>query len=728
MSEVTNLFFRKILQSGCWAFLCLFLCSCSPKDTPPATVRIGTEMDFLLRMEEGKCTVSNPEYGKLTTGQINDIVHWGFFEHAPCRIEFPDIDIGPQPQLSFSIGILPHAWENSGDGVRFQVSAVLPSQETRILYSQYIDPKTNPDHRRWLPQQVAVEGIENVSATLVFETFPGEDENDTDADFDFAFWANPRLISQGREALHRKRTHSNILLITMDTTRADFLGCYGNSWIQTPVLDRLASEGILFERAYTASYHTNPSHVSILTSLSPFAHGVLGNEHKLPGPFPGLPQILKECGYTNLAIISAYHLNNFMEGLGPWFDVYDKPKPMQILPGSIVTSRAIQRLEEVRDQPFFYWVHYYDPHQPYRALGEYHRMYYAGDPADPTHRSMEKARFPAEWDIHSPDSWLHVSRDVDYFEKEHGAEVTYMDAEIGRLLETLRRLRLDENTLIIAVADHGESFGEHGVYFDHWTPFDTDLHVPLILSYPAKLPRGKRVSTPVSTLDIAPTILDILGESKNYLAKNLFEGRSLRASWKNRSGLAPRIDATNGPYFINSTVWDDRYKLIWELQRTLYHDGHQTFSNRVWIYDRQSDPGEQQPAACFYWGDTAGRRDSWIRERNKKNTIVTGNRIQFIRSQALSKKVPTAEELRGWFQEENGRDTVRDEYRNDADFYQRAAALLEKARRNVNAPSVWEKMKDSPDILGPLGKEPAYLQPTDPAMKDFLRSLGYAGN
>lgn len=702
-----------------------------------SAVFVDTEVDFALWMREGRCNVPNPALSHLEAVEIGGVRHWALSECAPCRIEFPGVFIGPDAQLEFAIGMLPSAREISSDGVRFEVAALLPDRSKKILYSRSIDPGKNVDERQWIPERVSIQGISDITATIVFETSPCTVRSVTDSHViadsrtNGTFWAEPRLVSKGRREAHIPHPRPNVLLITLDTVRADHLGCYGNDWIQTPTLDRLAREGVLFENAYTVNYHTNPSHVSILTSLSPFAHGVLGNQQRLVVPLPCLPQIMKELDYTTLASISAYHLDNFMEGLGKWFDCYDKALPRQARPASMMSSLAIQRLQQVHNQPFFYWIHYYDCHQPYLATGTFHRMYYKSDPSDPANVSMENVSFPEDWDTQSPTNWMRPYTDLDYFRREYAAEVTLLDDQLIRVFDALRSLDLDKNTLVILVADHGEGLGEHGIYFDHWSQFNNDIRVPLILFFPGRLPAGKRIPALVSTLDIAPTILDLIGEKENFLAQKLFEGRSLRPLWESgESSRGERITGfTNGPYYIDNSAYDERYKVIWELQRKVYNRDYQTLTDRVWVYDMEKDPQEKNPVACFYWGDTPERVDPWQTELKEKPPVLGDKDFQRTKERVRQKKVPSPDELRMWFLEQNGRDTIRNEYRDDMDFFKRVVILMEKAKQTVNPPTVLDRMRDMPDILSQLGARNQQIKSVeDPVMSDYLRSLGYAGN
>ncbi len=276
----------------------------------------------------------------------------------------------------------------------------------------------------------------------------------------------------------------NLLLVTLDTTRGDHLGCYGHETAQTPVLDGLASSGVRFEHAVTTVPVTLPSHATILTGLYPPHHGVRNNgDHILDGSQVTLAEILKEKGYETGAFISAFVLDARF-GLDQGFDLYDHEVELDQStgvttrvaerPADAVTNVAVRWLES-RDtnRPFFGWVHYYDPHRPYRAPSAY------------------AARF----------------RDDPY-----DAEIAFMDAEIGRLLNSLDRIGVRQKTLVVVVADHGESLGEHEEKTHALLVYDSSMKVPLIFSCPGLFADGAVLDGfIVGTVDVFPTVLDLLG-------------------------------------------------------------------------------------------------------------------------------------------------------------------------------------------------------------------------
>ena len=270
----------------------------------------------------------------------------------------------------------------------------------------------------------------------------------------------------------------NVLLITLDTTRADHLGCYGCRAADTSVLDALADGGLRFDDAVTTAPVTLPAHASILTGLYPPNHGVRNNaEFSLDEQHVTLAEVLREHGYATVAFVAAFVLDARF-GLNQGFDLYDDrmPPPAQGFgqdlerPAEAITDAAARWLGgREADAPFFAWVHYFDPHYPYVP----HEERYRGRPYD--------------------------------------GEITYMDRHLGRLLETLERHGLRERTLIIAVADHGESLGEHGEQGHSRLIYEGAMRVPLIISCPSLLAEPEVVDDVlVSVADVFPTVLDLL--------------------------------------------------------------------------------------------------------------------------------------------------------------------------------------------------------------------------
>ncbi len=343
----------------------------------------------------------------------------------------------------------------------------------------------------------------------------------------------------------------NVLLITLDTTRADRIGCYGHAAASTPALDALAARGTLFERAYSQVPLTTPSHCSLFTGRYPKEHGVRNNGRgSLGESFPTLATTFKEHGYATGAFVAAFVLDK-RYGLNRGFDVYDDDLGKATLemqrmdahrPGGAVTEPALRWLDSVKEQRFFCWLHYYDPHDPYEPPAEFRESHV--DPYD--------------------------------------GEIAFMDAQIKRVLDWLDTNRLTDRTLVIAVGDHGESFGEHGEHGHTNFLYETNLHVPLIFAHPGVIRENARVSSVVEVVDLFPTVLELFGWS----VPQGLESRSLAGVFTGRE-LSPRASYAESLYVRDLFGWAEQRSL------TSYRWKYIS-STRPELYDLQADPAEKQ--------------------------------------------------------------------------------------------------------------------------------------
>ena len=298
----------------------------------------------------------------------------------------------------------------------------------------------------------------------------------------------------------------DILLVTIDTLRADSLEPYGATDTLTPNIARLAGEGVIYNAATTPMPLTRPAHASILTGLYPDQHGVLTNHQILPEGVVTLAETLRDTGYQTAGFTGIRFLNQ-KSGLAQGFVEFAAPKDKTLGPrGKIVVERAIDWLGDANpENPILLWVHVYDPHQPYDPPKKFRRG------IDP---ELERQIPVIRWKTLNRTAKLNngnVPKEV--FELAlayYRGEVEYTDFWIGKLLENFDRLRGSRASMVVVTADHGECF-ENGNHFEHADCFyEGTLRVPLIVRYPNGVGAGLRVDRRVSNLDITPTVLQEL--------------------------------------------------------------------------------------------------------------------------------------------------------------------------------------------------------------------------
>ena len=434
-------------------------------------------------------------------------------------------------------------------------------------------------------------------------------------------------VGSGAEKSTPAERLPNLVLITVDTLRADHLSCYGYHLATSPNIDQLASEGVRFERVYSPIPLTGPSHISLFTSRFPQEHGARINGVAVPqdSKWLFLPQILRKLGYRNAAFVSAWTLTNRLTQLGQWFDTYDEDltRSHQFFHSSRfaedVTPPAIEWLRGNRHRPFFLWVHYFDPHSPYHLREEFASPAPNGYPGN-----------SADW----------ADKEAQKRINKYDSEIGYVDHHIGKLLAELDDLELRESTLVALTADHGESLGEHGYVGHGRRLFEGIVHIPLILRYPGTIPAGRVIPQATSLLDLAPTVLELaLGKEKAATLPVSFAGRSsvpaivdgeslpqrpIRyVAFAGRKGFAPRwvswlwVRDSTLPLHVGETV--GFRKLVWT-------PGEKSLS----VVNLEQDPLELRPAVLRE-GDTeyytrAASLKRWFEATDLEEGEITMNK------------------------------------------------------------------------------------------------------
>jgi arylsulfatase A-like enzyme/Tfp pilus assembly protein PilF len=345
----------------------------------------------------------------------------------------------------------------------------------------------------------------------------------------------------------------NVLVITLDTTRADRIGAYGYAGIQTPNLDRLAREGVLFEQAASAAPLTLPAHSSLFTGRLPPEHGVRDNGGFFLDPRETtLAEILKGRGLATGAFVGAYVLDSkwgINQGFDTYFDNFDLSKYKVISlgaiqrPGNEVVDEGLKWLAHVGSSRFFGWIHLYDAHSPYEP----------------------------------PEPYKSIYRDRPYV-----GEIAFDDAQVGRVIAYLDSHGLLDKTIVVVMGDHGESLTEHGEATHGFFVYESTVHVPLIIRAPfSKTRGGRRVADVVRSVDVMPTVLEMLGIPPPHDIEGVSIAPLMTGAAK-ELGLESYSEAM---YPLHHFGWSDlramrtgRYKLI--------------AAPRPELYDLQDDPGE----------------------------------------------------------------------------------------------------------------------------------------
>jgi arylsulfatase A-like enzyme/Tfp pilus assembly protein PilF len=343
----------------------------------------------------------------------------------------------------------------------------------------------------------------------------------------------------------------NVVLITIDTLRSDYVGYSGAGKVKTPHLDRLAEGGVAFTQTRSPVPLTLPAHASILTGAYPPAHGVhVNGRDRLSENQTTLAEILKGKGYATAAFVGAFVLDRRF-GLAQGFDVYDDQMGTDVRllenieaerdGGAVASAFSGWLSRQTAEQPFFAWIHFYDPHAPYEPPEPYRGQY----PMDP-----------------------------------YAGEVAYTDAMVGRVMAELESRRLLERTLVAVVGDHGEGLGEHGEQTHSLLVYHSTLHVPFLINAPELIDGGRNVDDVTQTIDISPTLLDYLG-----LSQSMGQGQTLRPLIED--GTAPEVPIYSESLYASA-------HLGWSELRGLERGGFRYIeAPRPELYDLATDPGER---------------------------------------------------------------------------------------------------------------------------------------
>ncbi|NNK48404.1 MAG: sulfatase [Gemmatimonadetes bacterium] len=405
----------------------------------------------------------------------------------------------------------------------------------------------------------------------------------------------------------------NIILISIDSLRADRLGVYGHARNTSPNIDRLASAGVVFDNAYSTTSWTLPSHVSMLSGLYPEVHGVRKGKQKVSKQVVLCSEVFERMGYRNMAVVSGPYLNRRF-GFNQGFEDYDdRTIRFRSTPASHagVTSpqqheRIVEVLDTLGEDRFFLFLHYWDVHLDYEPPGRYGTMFdpdYSGDISGRGFLDNEDIR-----DGMDP-------RDLEHLLALYDGEIAFTDHHIGLLMDELEQRGLFEQSLIVFTADHGDEFFEHGGKGHRRTLYNESLQVPLIVKFPGGSFAGHRVDSAASLVDIVPTVYDYMDIDWPWE----HNGQSLLPAilgWAVPDGDQPRFADLHGE--IASAI-EGRWKVV----RTAGE------SPTVELYDLALDPGERENLLLededlAGWRSRVGRKGA----REARQGLSLGRRLE----------------------------------------------------------------------------------------------------
>jgi len=418
----------------------------------------------------------------------------------------------------------------------------------------------------------------------------------------------------------------NILLIAIDSIRADHMSCYGYPRLTTPHIDRFAEQAVLFEQTYSPHIPTTPAYASMLTGMDCFSNQVVALRHAGPlrPEVKTMAEIMREQGYNTTSVgfsgnPSSRGFDSYISyaGWGSWRQGRS-PKAQNL---NEVTLPELERLA-ADDKPWFMMLRHMDPHAPYLPPEPYERMFYHGNETDPSNRSMDPVMsFKPFRDFFA--SWMPPGiSDKDYVIAQYDGAIAYMDAAMQSIFEALETLSLMDDTIVVINGDHGETLYDHECWFDHHGIYDNVLYVPLIIRYPAKLPPGRRVKGFNQHKDLLPTLLelaDIPQDAIDYPSELRFDGQSLTKL------VSGEVSSFASEFYISECTWMRKHGWRtpeWKLMIALEPDFH--FKPEIELYNLVADPDENRNLAEQEAEMVAllrGRMQAWIAKREAETGL-----------------------------------------------------------------------------------------------------------
>ena len=437
---------------------------------------------------------------------LSEIYREALVARAPETMSF-DIDLPERPRLDLAVGTI------EDGAVTFRVGVKTEEGEASTALERTV---TRPHRWEAAPVDLAAYAGRRVRLTLSLVA---------DKAGAIGFWGTPAVRSAGTPAGAQGgsgQPPQGVILVFADTLRRDHLGAYGYARPTSPVIDRLAREGVLFRDCVGQGSWTKVATPTLMTSLYPTSHGVTDFPDRLPGSAVTLAEAYRDAGYATVSfssILFTGKFTNLHQGFEELHEDASLPDRNSSKTAREYVDRLLPWLEAHRDVPFFAFLHVSDPHDPYRPPPPYDALWADPARAEQHEADLRKARgFISDpllkaFGMPTREELVKAGIDADAFVQHERAwydgSIRAMDAEIGRLVERLQALGLDRRTLVVFTGDHGEEFHEHGRSFHGQSVYGELNNVPLVLWGPGHVPAGRTVDHTVQTVDLMPTLLEV---------------------------------------------------------------------------------------------------------------------------------------------------------------------------------------------------------------------------
>jgi len=487
---------------------------------PPAADDLASQGWTILQESAGT------QYRKIYVGgELRN----GFDVRSPGEVVLARV-IPRNHDLVFSVA-LHDRWGKEGGrgGAVFDVLVRSKDGVEKAVHTRALDGRKGG--RAWLDVRLPVDSLDGEEAEIHFRFTPQQEGRAGNGCFVSVPIVSPR---------ERDSSKTNVIVYLVDALRADHLGCYGYGRATSPQIDAFAGDSVLFEKASSTSSWTMPGVSSIFTGLEPDAHRVIQFSSALEDKFTTMAELLQKNGWTTWQVVANPYPFMPETNLAQGFDgglYLDWGEPVPLTTAADLNGSIFPWLEDRKSEPFFLYVHTMDVHSPYRPPAEYAEMF------DPDYTGSITGDIPYFPDSYGADWTKLPERDLEHVKALYDASIRFNDTEFGRLLDKLKELDLYDDTMVVFVADHGEALWDHPADADiavGWghgmTLYEEVLHIPLIVKFPGSKYGGVRVESPVSQIDLLPSIADVVGATApdNLPGVNLADVAAGRETWNSR--------------------------------------------------------------------------------------------------------------------------------------------------------------------------------------------------